>query len=128
MIDINLHLWVNLQRVSLNSKVSLHLFANLVYIDIKYLSAGENHAAAIDGQGNAWAWGKNDSSQCGVHGAASIISPPQVVNLQVQIQATHNKEQTIKKDKAIMVACGGQHTLFLSHENDVFAVGNNSQG
>ena len=27
-----------------------------------------------------------------------------------------------------MVACGGQHTLFLSHENDVFAVGDNTQG
>ena len=27
-----------------------------------------------------------------------------------------------------MVACGGQHTLFLSHHNDIFAVGCNSHG
>ena len=27
-----------------------------------------------------------------------------------------------------MVACGGKHTLFLSHHNDIFAVGCNSHG
>lgn len=96
--------------------------------NIKYVSAGESHAAAVDAYGNAWTWGKNSDGQCGVQGAASIVSPPQMVSLQVHIAATHNKEQSVKRDKAIMVACGGQHTLFLSHENDVFAVGNNAQG
>ena len=35
---------------------------------------------------------------------------------------------TVKREKAIMVACGGHHTLFLSHHNDIFSVGSNSHG
>ena len=51
-----------------------------------------------------------------------------MINLQVLEAASFNKEQVIKKEKAIMVACGGKHTLLLSHHNDIFAVGCNSHG
>ena len=66
---------------------------DLVCVDMKYLSAGENHAAAVDAYGNAWAWGKNDNGQCGVQGAASIVSPPQVVSLQVHIPQTKSRPE-----------------------------------
>ena len=34
----------------------------------------------------------------------------------------------IHKVKTILTACGGEHTLFLSQDNDVFACGNNDEG
>ena len=56
---------------------------------IKYVSAGQNHCAAVDLYGNTYAWGRNSHGQCGVVTSdpnAEIVSPPIVVNLQYTTQ------------------------------------------
>ena len=59
---------------------------------IRYISAGEGHAGAIDAQGTAFTWGLNANSQCGVtrggRGAlpSQIISPPMSVVLSTLVE------------------------------------------
>lgn len=33
-----------------------------------------------------------------------------------------------RRAKALMIECGGSHTLFLSQDNDVYASGSNEKG
>ena len=41
---------------------------------------------------------------------------------------SHQPQMEAKRAKAIMIECGGAHTLFLSQDNDVFACGSNEKG
>jgi len=44
---------------------------------IKFISAGEEHAAVINNKGDLFTWGLNDHGQCGVEvGESEVISTP----------------------------------------------------
>jgi alpha-tubulin suppressor-like RCC1 family protein len=84
---------------------------------IIHVSVGPKHAAAVDNQGIAYTWGQNGNwfqggGQLGLGHRQTIHTPTPVTflseKLEVQIQ---------------MVACGNNHTLFLTKDREVFAAG-----
>lgn len=92
---------------------------------IKYVSVGENHCGVIDANGNAFTWGLNTSGQCGIPRnakarSANFVSPPHPVTLSVLVEkhginfTGHQTPMEAKRVKAIMIECGGTHSLFLS--------------
>mmetsp|Transcript_3960 Transcript_3960/g.5260 ORF Transcript_3960/g.5260 Transcript_3960/m.5260 type:complete len:98 (+) Transcript_3960:275-568(+) len=94
---------------------------------IKYVSAGENHCGAIDANGNAYTWGLNANGQCGVSasraakgGAVVLVTPPAPITLSTLMEKTganftgSSMPMEPRKVKAIMIECGGAHSLFLS--------------
>lgn len=69
-------------------------------------------------------WGLNSCGQCGVKPEAfEIVSPP--------IRITYSKygqNDVEVPQRTLLVACGGEHTLLLSQDNDVWGLGANSSG
>jgi len=81
---------------------------------IKSVSAGEEHVAVINKDGQLWTWGLNDQGQCGIEQDESeIISTPVM------------PFKGVSNGQISLVACGGKHTLALSAHREVFAWGNN---
>lgn len=77
---------------------------------ITFVSAGEDHAAVINMNGELWTWGLNSHNQCTTD--SEIINHPICPIDQ----------------KMTFVACGGKHTLALASTNTVYAWGNNQYG
>lgn len=86
--------------------------------NIKSISAGWNHALALDRDGNIWAWGKNEFGQLG-------FSPPAPPELPRQSSAV--KIQTGPGNVAA-VSAGLGFSLALDRNADVWAWGGNWQG
>jgi alpha-tubulin suppressor-like RCC1 family protein len=84
---------------------------------IKFLSAGEEHAAAINNKGELFTWGLNDQGQCGVE-----IADTEMISAPVQ------PFKGLSMSQISFVACGGKHTLALSAHREVYAWGNNQFG
>ncbi|MCL2798084.1 MAG: leucine-rich repeat protein, partial [Firmicutes bacterium] len=82
------------------------------------VSAGSSHSLAIDGQGNLWAWGRNNSGQLGDGTAAASKSLP------VQV----NTSGRMNNAKAVAVAAGNYHSLAIDEHGNLWAWGNNSNG
>ena len=63
-----------------------------------------------------------------------LVTPPAPVTLSTLVEKTganftgQSTPMEPRKVKAIMVECGGAHSLFLSQDNDVFACGLNDKG
>lgn len=84
-------------------------------LEVIYLSAGENHCAALDSQGTVFLWGSNTHGQCAQPTQLALVTTPTPLVFDLGV-----------KQKTLQVSCGGLHTLVLNYENDVFAFGDNS--
>jgi alpha-tubulin suppressor-like RCC1 family protein len=59
--------------------VSFHL-SLINSIELRSLSVGEHHCAAIDDKGRCFMWGKNTFGECGVDPEITkIVSPPEIL-------------------------------------------------
>lgn len=87
------------------SKMPVALFGGY---SITFVSAGEDHAAVLNENGELWTWGLNSHGQCGVNQSQSDI-----INIPVQ-----PFDQSGQDHKQIsFVACGGKHSLALAANN-----------
>lgn len=84
------------------------------FSNIEALSAGGNHALALDHNGNVWAWGDNSVGQIGQGsaGGPAVSSPTLVPGL----------------SGVIAISAGYRHSLVLREDGTVWAWGDNSQG
>lgn len=71
------------------------------------LAAGDNHSLAVDGNGEVWAWGKNDFGQLGDSSIVSRSTPVKVKQLSGVVQ----------------VAAGATHSVALKSDGSVWAWG-----
>jgi len=84
-------------------------------ITILDLACGMSHSLAISLDGRAYVWGTNNYGQCGFPLTIPKISKPQLIESLIQTPL-----------KA--VACGGAHSIVISHTGQVFSWGLNSLG
>lgn len=78
---------------------------------VTFISVGEDHASAINMNGELYCWGRNDDGQCGTAVCQGIFRP--VIPME---------------DKITLCASGGKHTMALTSDNSVFAWGSNYFG
>lgn len=83
------------------------LESNLSGHRISSVAAGSFHSGAVTVEGEVFMWGENSSGQCGVPGLDALASPTRV-ELMVAV---------------LELACGGQHTLALSAQREVWSWG-----
>jgi alpha-tubulin suppressor-like RCC1 family protein len=82
---------------------------------ITAIAAGGNHSLALDSAGVVWAWGRNDLGQLGLGSDAPFITFASPI---LSLQGT-----TI-----VAIAAGGDHTLALDRQGNVWAWGDNHHG
>jgi alpha-tubulin suppressor-like RCC1 family protein len=92
--------------------IKLEQFANEKVIAI---SCGLYHSVALTQSGNVFSWGYNDDGQLGIGNTQHQNSPTPV----------RFGDQNIVIDR---ISCGQWHTLFLSHDGDIYACGFNIFG
>ena len=78
------------------------------------VSAGREHAAAIDSDGRCYSWGVGSSYALGTGSAASTVTPRVVAALTGR--------------RIVGVACGREHTLFLDSDGAPWSAGTNAYG
>ena len=71
------------------------------------IAAGDNHSLAVDGNGEVWAWGKNDFGQLGDSSIVNRSTPVKVKQLAGVVQ----------------VAAGATHSVALKSDGSVWAWG-----
>ena len=81
------------------------------------VSAGGYHSLAIDKNGNAWAWGGNDSGELGI-GTTSKSEIPALVQYPKNVGAV----------TTVQVSAGGYHSLGIDKEGKTWAWGYNQFG
>lgn len=92
--------------------------------NISLVSAGESHAAALDGSGYVYTWGSNGSwlsggGQLG-HGDRTAASKPKRVEALVDLLQYGGKIAEL--------SCGGNHTVFLTEDGEVLSCGKGEYG
>jgi len=87
------------------------------------IDGGNQHSAAVDGDGNVWTWGRGDSGQLGTKDKCDpgYFSPLPVKVLLPPPSNCASNSKTLSKIKQI--SCGSNHNLALSENNDVFTWG-----
>ncbi|KAI9217785.1 regulator of chromosome condensation 1/beta-lactamase-inhibitor protein II [Blastocladiella britannica] len=88
------------------------VFSSNRFVDV---AAGNNHALALTSQGKVFSWGNTEHGQCGfkTHRPVSALNP---------------RGLNFSHHKAIAVACGGDHSLVVDVEGDVWTFGLNNNG
>lgn len=81
---------------------------------IRNVSCGREHTVAVDADGRVWSWGNGVTYALGHGNKADQSSAKQVAAL--------------ADKKAVAASCGREHTLFLTEEGEVWAVGTDSYG
>ncbi|KAM3585310.1 uncharacterized protein V6R79_013967 [Siganus canaliculatus] len=84
------------------------------------VAAGSFHSGAVTEDGGVHMWGDNSAGQCGLSGLSTVPNPTPVALL----DSDTGPQQTVP---ALELACGGQHTLALSAQREVWAWGSGSQ-
>ena len=97
---------------------TLHPFFNNSNVNYHQIECGPHHTAVIDGNGNAFLFGCNNSGQIGNghHGRGQKVSDPFMIS--------------IKNKKWKQISLGMDHTLLLTEDksgNEVYACGLNKQ-
>ncbi|KAL3687154.1 hypothetical protein R1sor_013463 [Riccia sorocarpa] len=83
-------------------------------LGIVQIACGENHSAALSADGQVFTWGRGKYGQLGHGGVDSEFSPVAVTALSDQL--------------IIQIACGGDHTMAVNSEGELFAWGRNLWG
>lgn len=83
------------------------LLRTLEHENIKEISCGNNHVAAITKQGEVYTWGFGNEGQLG-HGDKVDQHIPRKLDLTTPVS---------------QVACGGGHTVFVTQSNGVYTTG-----
>lgn len=83
------------------------LESSLSGLRVAWVAAGSFHSGAVTEEGTVLMWGENGGGQCGVPGPGTVATPTQV-----GVRAT-----------VLELACGGQHTLALSAQQEVWSWG-----
>lgn len=78
---------------------------------IVHLAAGDEHSVATSTRGEMWSWGDNSAGQLGLGHFAPALVPK---TLRAGCLGGHG---------AHMVACGGDHTLFVSTAGELYVCG-----
>ncbi|KAM8904610.1 alsin isoform 2-T2 [Spinachia spinachia] len=84
------------------------------------VAAGSFHSGAVTEDGGVHMWGDNALGQCGLSGLSSVPNPTPVA----LVDAEAPPPQTVP---VLELACGGQHTLALSAQREVWAWGSGCQ-
>ncbi|XP_075898354.1 alsin isoform X5 [Nelusetta ayraudi] len=74
---------------------------------VAWVAAGSFHSGAVTEEGAVLMWGENGGGQCGVPGPGTVATPTQVGLRAAMLE----------------LACGGQHTLALSAQREVWSWG-----
>ena len=85
---------------------------------ISFISAGQNHVAAVDINGVTYVWGDNAQGELGQNSGAGYESSPGLAYV----------GDVLKDQKIVMVSSGMQFTLALNEKGRVFGWGANSNG
>ncbi|KAA8818333.1 hypothetical protein CSQ85_09230 [Bifidobacterium rousetti] len=84
-------------------------------VRFKQVSAGGNHSLAIDTEGNAWAWGRNNSGQLGNNSTADQSNVPVKVTMPKGVHFTQ-------------VSAGDDYSLAIGDDGNTYAWGYNLYG
>ena len=116
---------VHLTHLASIDFVSGNAAASQLNVDIVAIAAGGWHSAALNRKGELFVWGWNKKGQCGQDDAAKTgkVVRPQRVLLPV-LDAAFPCAHTIIKS----VQCGLHHTLVLTFDGLVWAMGSNEHG
>lgn len=98
----------------------LNLESSLSGQQVVAIAAGSYHSGAVTDSGGVHMWGDNGSGQCGLSGLKTIPNPTPVALL----DPADSCSQTVQ---VLELACGGQHTLALSAQREVWAWGSGCQ-
>ncbi|MCP8614430.1 RCC1 domain-containing protein, partial [Bifidobacterium asteroides] len=85
------------------------------------VSAGYEHSLALGGDGNAYAWGRNDYGQLGNNNSSDSSVP-------VRVRDPANPYDASKGLQATQVSAGDRHSLALGGDGNAYAWGNNYYG
>ena len=83
------------------------------------ISAGFAHSAALDVDGNVWAWGRGDSGQLGVGDTLSRTRP---------IQVTQSLAGQPVLPRFVSISAGNDNTLAVGEDGTVWAWGGSNNG
>jgi alpha-tubulin suppressor-like RCC1 family protein len=90
-------------------------------IIVEQVVTASYHYIIIDQEGTCFAWGYNNYSQCGIVEEDGLTFP-RIIDKPTSIDI-------LRDDIPIQTAaCGASHTLLLSKDGDVYAMGNNKFG
>ena len=78
---------------------------------VAHLAAGDEHCVATGADGGMWSWGDNSAGQLGLGHFAPALVP------------TALRARCLGGHGARTVACGGDHTLFVSTTGDLYVCG-----
>eukprot|EP01117_Protostelium_nocturnum_P011166 TRINITY_DN4055_c0_g2_i2.p1 TRINITY_DN4055_c0_g2~~TRINITY_DN4055_c0_g2_i2.p1 ORF type:complete len:958 (+),score=321.19 TRINITY_DN4055_c0_g2_i2:373-3246(+) len=88
------------------------------YLSSKYvvdIACGDNHTIAVTSQGEVYAWGMNQNGQLGLKDNETRMKPSQI-------------KEVLSEHKIVSVACGANHSVFLSSRGEVLACGKGKNG
>lgn len=93
-----------------------HRLVKLLDVKVRTVASSCNacHSAVITTDGKVWTWGRNEAGQLG-HGTTERVDNPTVVS-------------ALEGLNIIDVACGKQHTLFVTEKGTVYSCGENKYG
>ncbi|KAL5505563.1 hypothetical protein EMCRGX_G007016 [Ephydatia muelleri] len=90
------------------------LMADFEGVPLIFIAAGTNHSIALTCSGLVFGWGRNNKGQLGLGHENDVYKPTELPALRAQ--------------NIINVACGEEHTVFLTMDGGVFVCGSNTQG
>uniref|UniRef100_A0A3Q2Y761 Alsin Rho guanine nucleotide exchange factor ALS2 n=1 Tax=Hippocampus comes TaxID=109280 RepID=A0A3Q2Y761_HIPCM len=83
------------------------------------VAAGSFHSGAVTEDGGVHMWGDNTDGQCGLSGLSSVPNPTPI--------ALADSDTSLSTVPVMELACGEQHTLALSVQQEVWAWGSGCQ-
>eukprot|EP00004_Rigifila_ramosa_P002656 TRINITY_DN12746_c0_g1_i1.p1 TRINITY_DN12746_c0_g1~~TRINITY_DN12746_c0_g1_i1.p1 ORF type:complete len:1102 (-),score=245.80 TRINITY_DN12746_c0_g1_i1:32-3277(-) len=86
--------------------------------NISQIISGQNHAVLITSNGECYTWGSNSNKQCG---AQTSTVADAVISLPARVDSLANFV-------IVSAACGAEHTLFVTADGAVLALGGNETG
>ncbi|GAB9463566.1 hypothetical protein Gpo141_00001020 [Globisporangium polare] len=103
-------------------------------IDVITVSCGKHHVALVTTQAKLFTWGNNKYGQLG-HGDYTNRLTPQEVHFALATLSSNQRALRIKHTilerggtNVTQVACGAFHTLFVTHQQNILAMGYNQAG